>query len=49
MYDISNDDIKNILRFAFLFNCGLHNSHRARVDYLDETEPIRPNPEIEVK
>ena len=47
--DISNDDIKIILRFAFLFNYGKHNNHRVRVDYLDETEPIRPNPEIEVK
>jgi hypothetical protein len=49
MYDISNDDIRNILRYAFLFNQAKHAKENVRVDYLDDIDPIAPNPNIEVK
>ena len=49
MYDISNDDIQNVLRFAFLFNQALRAKENVRIDYLDDIDPIAPNPSIEVK
>lgn len=49
MYDISNDDIRNILRYAFLFNQSPRAKEKVRVDYLDDIDPIDPNPNIEVK
>ena len=49
MYDISNDDIQNVLRFAFLFNQAPRAKENVRVDYLDDIDPIAPNPNIEVK
>lgn len=49
MYDISNEDIRNILKFAFLINGGVYKTEAVRVDYYDDTDPIRPNPHIIIK
>ncbi|MBP5495794.1 MAG: hypothetical protein J6X98_01290 [Bacteroidales bacterium] len=49
MNDISNKDIQNILKFAFLFNQAIYAKEKVRVDYLDDIDPIIPNPKIEVK
>ncbi len=49
MYDISNDDIQNVLGFAFLFNQAPRAKENVRIDYLDDIDPIAPNPSIEVK
>ena len=49
MLDISNDDIKNILKFVFLFNGRLSSSSDVRIDYTEDSESIIPNPNIEVK
>ena len=49
MYDISNDDVQNVLRFAFLFNQAPRAKENVRIDYLDDIDPIAPNPSIEVK
>ena len=49
MYDITNDDIKNILRFAFLFDGSSYKTHAVKIDYCDDNAPIRQEPNIEIK
>ena len=49
MLDISNDDIKNILRFVFLYNGRSSSSSDVSIDYTEGSESIIPNPNIEVK
>ena len=49
MYDITNDDIKNILRFAFLFDGSSYKTHAVKIDYCDDNASIRQEPNIEIK
>ena len=48
MYPISNGDLINILKFAFLFDSWKSNSTEVRIDYTEDSEHIIPNPTINI-